>query len=112
MIDTFLSQLRAFQQMRITTMDPAQIQRASDQIKVSLVRMKSNLLPSNISWFVEFFTELLIQIGLIPMQELDDDIIKNVADNHRLQVCWSIILCCDLCHLHSINIDRILTVFA
>lgn len=92
-------------------MDPTQIQRASDQIKVSLVRMKSNLLPSNISWFVEFFTELLIQIGLIPMQELDDDIIKNVADNHRLQVCY-IMLCCVLCHFHSINIDKILIVFA
>lgn len=67
-------------------MDPIQIHRAFDQIKVSLLRLKSELLPSNINWFVEFFTELLLQIGLIPMQELDDDILKNVADKQRLQV--------------------------
>mmetsp|Transcript_16799 Transcript_16799/g.31831 ORF Transcript_16799/g.31831 Transcript_16799/m.31831 type:complete len:1230 (+) Transcript_16799:81-3770(+) len=83
--DTFLSQLRAFQQMKVTLMNPEQIQRSFDRIKVSLLRMKSELLPSNTSWFVEFFTEMLLQIGLVPMQELDDDILKNVADKNRLQ---------------------------
>jgi hypothetical protein len=44
-------------------------------------------MPSNIPWFVDFFTELLLQIGLVPMQEVDDDILKSVADKNRLQVC-------------------------
>lgn len=83
--DSFLSQLRAFQQMRITMINPTEVQRSLDDIQVSLVRMKTELLPSNIIWFVEFFTDLLLQIGLVPMQELDDEILKNVADKHRLQ---------------------------
>ena len=43
------------------------------------------ILPSNIPWLAELFTELLLQIGLVPMQELDAEIIKNVANKERLQ---------------------------
>ena len=43
------------------------------------------LLKRNIPWFVEFFTELLLQIGLVPIQETDADILKNVSDKDKLQ---------------------------
>jgi len=39
----------------------------------------------NMPWFVDFFTELLLQIGLVPIQETDDDILRNVSDKARLQ---------------------------
>lgn len=43
------------------------------------------LFKRNIPWFVEFFTELLLQIGLVPIQETDDDILNNVTDKDKLQ---------------------------
>ena len=45
----------------------------------------TTLLRRNMSWFVEFFTELLLQIGLVPIQETDADILKNVTDKEKLQ---------------------------
>ena len=84
--DTFLFQLRAFQQMRGTVLNPTQVQRSLDGIQQALRQMMSNLLSSNIPWFAELFTDLLLQIGLVPTQELDADILKNVTDKDRLQV--------------------------
>jgi|AntRauTorckE5430_2_1112549.scaffolds.fasta_scaffold02419_2 hypothetical protein len=72
--------------MRGTVLNPTQIQRSLDGIKQALHQMMSNLLSSNIPWFTELFTDLLIQIGLVPTQELDADILNNVADKDRLQV--------------------------
>ena len=45
-----------------------------------------NLLPGNVSWFAEYFCDLLLQIGTVPMQEMDRDILKHVGDKDRLQV--------------------------
>ena len=36
-------------------------------------------------WFADFFTELLLQIGLVPIQETDVDILNNVSDKDKLQ---------------------------
>ncbi len=47
--------------------------------------MHGTLLSRNMPWFVEFFTELLLQIGLVPIQETDADILKNVSDKEKLQ---------------------------
>ena len=90
--DVFLFQLRAFQQMKGTVLNPTQIQKSLDTIKQALCQMMVELLPSNKPWFAELFTDLLLQIGLVPMQELDADILKNVADKDRLQVRTSLIL--------------------
>ena len=49
--------------------------------------MMQALIPKNIAWFSEFFTDLLLQIGLVPMQETDADILRNVSDKDKLQVC-------------------------
>jgi len=43
------------------------------------------LLECNILWFVEFFVDLLLQIGLVPLEETDKDILSSVADRDRLQ---------------------------
>ena len=67
-------------------LNPTQVQRSLDEIMLELRKMMEQLLPPNTNWFAEFFTDLLLQIGLVPMQELDADILKNVADKDRLQV--------------------------
>ena len=48
--------------------------------------MSQRLLPGNIAWFAEYFCELLCQIGLVPMQETDKEIVKHVGDKDRLKV--------------------------
>lgn len=83
--DTFLSQLRAFQHIKGTFLNHTEIERALNDIKSTLHGMMRIILPSNIPWLAELFTELLLQIGLVPMQELDAEIIKNVANKERLQ---------------------------
>jgi hypothetical protein len=72
--------------MRGTVLNPTQVQRSLDGIQQALRQMMSNLLSSNIPWFAELFTDLLLHIGLVPTQELDADILKNVTDKDRLQV--------------------------
>ena len=67
-------------------MNPTQIQQSINGITLALRQMMQQLFPSNLPWFAELFTDLLLQIGLVPMQELDADILKNVADKDRLQV--------------------------
>jgi hypothetical protein len=44
------------------------------------------LAVGNIGWFVNFFCDLLLQIGLVPIGETDGDVLKQVADQKRLQV--------------------------
>lgn len=83
--DSFLFQLRAFQQMRGTVLNPAQIQRSLENIKKASVEVIDNTLSANIPWFAEFFVDLLLQIGLVQVQETDDDILKNVRDKDKLQ---------------------------
>ena len=83
--DSFLFQLRAFQQMRGTVLNPAQGQRSLEVIKKASVEVIENTLSTNIPWFAEFFVDLLLQIGLVQVQETDDDILKNVRDKDKLQ---------------------------
>ena len=72
--------------MRGTVLNPTQVHQCLNTIILALRQMIDQLLPSNTPWFAELFTDLLLQIGLVPMQELDADILKNVADKDRLQV--------------------------
>lgn len=67
-------------------MNPTQVQRSLDAIRHALRQMMEELHPPNAPWFAELFTDLLLQIGLVPMQETDADILKNVADKDKLQV--------------------------
>jgi len=83
--DSFLFQLRAFQQIRGNVLNPTQIEKSLNGIRQASRKVIELLVRSNMSWFAEFFTELLLQIGLVPMQETDADILKNVSDKDKLQ---------------------------
>ncbi len=84
--DVFLFQLRAFQQIRSTIIHPNEVNKSLQEITKQCKEMiHITLLRRNIPWFVEFFTELLLQIGLVPIQETDDDILNNVTDKDKLQ---------------------------
>lgn len=72
--------------MRGTELNPAQVKRSQDAIKEASRQMMIELLPANVPWFTELFLDMLQQIGLVPMQETDVDILKNVSDKEKLQV--------------------------
>jgi len=82
--DKFMYQLRAFQEIRGTVVDPSQADMYIDEIKKSCQEMVRSLKTGNSFWFAEFFCDLLLQIGLVPMEETDKEMLKNV-DKERLK---------------------------
>lgn len=82
--DAFLYQLRAFLHARQTLIDATKASRAMQQIRISSRALVDNLMDSNRSWFAEFFCDLLLQIGHVPIQETDRDILK-IIDKETLE---------------------------
>lgn len=84
--DVFLFQLRAFQDVRGRLMEEDISSKILGNIEVESRRIVQGLAVGNIGWFVNFFCDLLLQIGLVPIGETDSDVLKQVADQKRLQV--------------------------
>jgi hypothetical protein len=84
--DKFMFQLRAFQEIRGTVLDPTQADLYISDIEIACREMIQGLLPGNFDWFSGLFTDLLLQIGLVAVEETDKDVLKQVADRDRLKV--------------------------
>lgn len=84
--DKFMFQLRAFQEIRGTVLDPTQANVYISDIEIACREMIQGLLPGNFDWFSGLFTDLLLQIGLVAVEETDKDVLKQVADKDRLKV--------------------------
>ena len=65
--DKFMYQLRAFQEIRGTVVDPSQADMYFGDIKMACREMLHGLMPGNMFWFAEYFCDLLLQIGLVPV---------------------------------------------
>jgi hypothetical protein len=83
--DSFLYQLRAFQEVRGKLMDNEQLDNSINSIKREARDMMKNVSPGNIEWFVNFFCDLLLQIGLLPVGETDSEVLRHVTDKKRLE---------------------------
>ncbi|KAL7554421.1 hypothetical protein ACHAWF_018399 [Thalassiosira exigua] len=83
--DSFLYQLRAFQDVRGKLMDRQQAEGHIDSIKRRSRGMMENLSPGNTLWFVDFFCDLLLQVGLVPIGETDSEVLERIGDKKRLQ---------------------------
>ena len=83
--DAFLYQLRAFQNIRGTVVDAVQAERAVDRIRTASRNVIQGLLKSNMCWFAQLFCDLLVQIGLVPMEETDKELL-SITDKDKLQV--------------------------
>lgn len=82
--DAFLYQLRAFLHVKGTMVDAAQANRAIQKIRQSSRVVVDGLIDSNLSWFAEFFCDMLQQIGHVPIQETDADLLR-IIDKEKLQ---------------------------
>ena len=84
--DKFLLQLRAFQDVKGRLMEEDISSKIIRNIEDESRKMLQYLAMGNLGWFVNFFIDLLLQIGLLPIGETDIDVLKQVSDQQRLQV--------------------------
>lgn len=84
--DSFLYQLRAFQDVRGRLMEREQAEKNIGSLKYASREMLMNVSPGNTLWFVTFFCDLLLQIGLSPISETDSEVLRQIGDKKRLQV--------------------------
>ena len=84
--DAFLHQLRTFQDMRGKLMDPEQSHKVKCSIESASRMLTSRISAENMTWFVDLFCDLLLQIGLTPVSETDTEIIKQIGDRKKVHV--------------------------
>jgi hypothetical protein len=82
--DAFLYQLRAFLNLRGKVVDASHSRKAIETIQHSSRSVVGGLMGANLAWFSEFFCDLLLQIGLVPLQETDMEVLR-IADKDKLQ---------------------------
>ena len=87
--DSFLYQLRAFIEVRKGNlfMSPqGEVERALEKIRVESRNIIQALHRINMAWFAQLFCDLLLQIGLAPMEETDKELLSIAGDKEKLQV--------------------------
>mmetsp|Transcript_2321 Transcript_2321/g.3443 ORF Transcript_2321/g.3443 Transcript_2321/m.3443 type:complete len:1050 (+) Transcript_2321:64-3213(+) len=82
--DAFLYQLRNFQNIRGKVLDLAELESSLVTIRRSAQNVIQGIQVANMHWFAEIFFDLLLQIGLIPMEETDKDLLK-ITNKEKLQ---------------------------
>ena len=60
--------------------------RALAQIQMESQGIIQRLFRINIAWFVQFFCDLLLQIGLAPLVETDQELFDIAGDKEKIQV--------------------------
>ena len=89
--DAFLYQLRAFINVRGRVLRAQEVDRSLEKIRKDAKMIVDRLLNINMAWFAQFFCDLLLQVGLAPIEETDQELL-NIADKEKLQVCRRLIL--------------------
>jgi hypothetical protein len=82
--DAFLYQLRSFLSVKGRTLDSVQSQRSMDKIKFNCRIVLDGVMNVNMPWFAQFFCELLLQVGLVPLEETDKELLC-IAGKETLQ---------------------------
>jgi hypothetical protein len=83
--DAFLGELRVFMSVKGRVFRPQDMERAQERVRQESKGIMNGLLSVNMMWFAQFFCELLLQVGLAPVQETDQELL-NIADRDKLQV--------------------------
>jgi hypothetical protein len=82
--DAFLYQLRYFQNVRGRVLDTAELESSMVRLQQAARKVIEGVDGVNMHWFAKFFCTMLLQIGLVPMEETDKDLL-NIADKDKLQ---------------------------
>ena len=82
--DAFLYQLRSFQNIRGRVVDTSELEASLVKIKRSAANVVNGIQTPNMHWFAQFFSDLLLQIGMVPMEETDKELLR-ITDKDKLQ---------------------------
>ena len=83
--DAFLRELRTFMSVKGRVLRPQDLERAQERVRQESKDIMNGLMNVNMMWFAQFYCELLLQVGLAPVQETDQELL-NIADREKLQV--------------------------
>ena len=62
-----------------------EMERAQKRVRLESRVILDKLMSVNMMWFAQFYCELLLQVGLAPVQETDQELL-TIADEEKLQV--------------------------
>jgi hypothetical protein len=83
--DAFISLLRSFMTSKSKGFLPDQVEKSRQDAGRESKAVFSRIHNDNIPWFGQFFVELLLQLGMAPVQEMDQDVLQLAADKDKLQ---------------------------
>lgn len=83
--DSFLYELRAFMNVKGKLLKPQEMEKAQERVRQEARNIMNRLLSVNMVWFAQFFCELILQVGLSPVEETDQELL-SIADKDTLQV--------------------------
>lgn len=83
--DAFLSQLRVFITAKSKVFLPQEVDKVRETAQYESKKIIANILPHNIMWFAQFFCELLLQVGLAPVEEMDQELLQIANDREKVQ---------------------------
>ena len=71
--------------VKSTLLNPGEIERAQEMVRRESKNIMNGLFAVNMIWFAQFFCDLLLQVGLTPVEETDKELL-SIADKEKLQV--------------------------
>jgi hypothetical protein len=83
--DAFLLELRTFMGSKGKVFRPQDMERSQERVRQKARNIMHGLLSVNTLWFAQFYCDLLLQVGLAPVQETDQELL-NITDQDKLQV--------------------------
>ena len=79
--DAFLSQLRLFMTAKSKVFLPEQVDKVRESAQYESRKIIYSISSHNLMWFAQFFCDLLLQVGHSPVEEMDQELLKIVADD-------------------------------
>lgn len=83
--DLFLHQLRVYMSEKGKGFQSQDMETAKENLRRESRKIIGSIFSVNMPWFAQFLCELLLQVGLSPVQETDEELL-NIADKDKLQV--------------------------
>lgn len=85
--DDFTEQLRSFLHLKGSLLNAVEQDRSLHQLRKSAAELVHRvMMDGNSSWFAEVFCELLLQVGNVPIQETDSEVLSKLGgDNVKVQ---------------------------
>eukprot|EP00934_Nitzschia_sp_Nitz4_P000640 Nitzschia sp. Nitz4//scaffold56_size114212//46322//49958//NITZ4_003946-RA/size114212-snap-gene-0.171-mRNA-1//1//CDS//3329554694//640//frame0 len=82
--DSFLYALRSYMNIKGRVFRAQEMEQAQQRVRQEARSILDGILGSNMMWFAEYYCEMLLQVGLAPVEETDQELL-NIANKDKLQ---------------------------